>query len=124
MPFPKKVAHPIRAAIYNDKGGSNFATATLLSLAPEYELTILDAEDYRSGALTNVDLLIQPGGGCRSQYVNLGAAGVEALRRYVTGGGRYYGICAGAFLASQPYIPAEPPGTPKNARVGSLSLFQ
>ena len=103
VPFPKKVAHPIRAAIYNDKGGSNFATATLLSLAPEYELTILDAEDYRSGALTNVDLLIQPGGGCRSQYVNLGAAGVEALRRYVTGGGRYYGICAGAFLASQPY---------------------
>ena len=103
VPFPKKVAHPIRAAIYNDTGGSNFATATLLSLAPEYELTILDAADYRAGALTNVDLLVQPGGGCRKQYENLGADGVEALRRYVFGGGRYYGICAGAFLASQPY---------------------
>ena len=103
VPFPKKVAHPIRAAIYNDTGGSNFATATLLSLAPEYELTILDAADYRAGALTNVDLLVQPGGGCRSQYERLGPAGVEALRRYVFGGGRYYGICAGAFLASQPY---------------------
>ncbi len=103
VPFPKKVAHPIRAAIYNDTGGSNFATATLLSLAPEYELTILGAADYRAGALTNVDLLVQPGGGCRKQYENLGADGVEALRRYVFGGGRYYGICAGAFLASQPY---------------------
>ena len=103
VPFPKKVAHPIRAAIYNDTGGSNFATATLLSLAPEYELTILDAADYRAGALTNVDLLVQPGGGCRKQYENLGADGVAALRRYVFGGGRYYGICAGAFLASQPY---------------------
>ena len=102
-PFPKKVAKPIRAAIYNDKGGSCFPVATLLSLAPEYELTILDAADYRAGALTNVDLLVQPGGGCRSQYENLGPAGVEALRRYVTGGGRYYGVCAGAFLASQPY---------------------
>ena len=64
--------------------------ATLLSLAPEYELTVLDAADYRAGALANVDLLVQPGGGCRKQYENLGTNGVEALRRYVTGGGRYY----------------------------------
>lgn len=102
-PFPEKVAHPIRAAIYNDTGGSCFPVAELLALAPEYELTILDAVDYRAGALANVDLLVQPGGGCRAQYEHLGPAGVEALRRYVTGGGRYYGICAGAFLASQPY---------------------
>ena len=103
VPFPEKVAHPIRAAIYNDKGGSCFPVAALLALAPEYELKILDAADYRAGALANVDLLVQPGGGCRAQYERLGPAGVEALRRYVTGGGRYYGICAGAFLASQPY---------------------
>ena len=102
-PFPKKVAHPIRAAIYNDTGGSCFPVATLLALAPEYELTILDAADYRAGALANVDLIVQPGGGCSRQYNHLGPTGVEALRRYVTGGGRYYGICAGAFLASQPY---------------------
>ena len=102
-PFPKKVAKPLRAAIYNDTGGSCFPVAALLALAPEYELTILDAADYRAGALANVDLLVQPGGGCRAQYEHLGPTGVEALRRYVTGGGRYYGICAGAFLASQPY---------------------
>ena len=102
-PFPKKVAKPLRAAIYNDTGGSCFPVAALLALAPEYELTILDAADYRAGALANVDLLVQPGGGCRAQYEHLGPTGVEALRRFVTGGGRYYGICAGAFLASQPY---------------------
>jgi glutamine amidotransferase-like uncharacterized protein len=103
VPFPEKAAHPLRAAIYNDTGGSCFPVAALLALAPEYELTILDAADYRAGALANVDLLVQPGGGCRAQYEHLGPTGVEALRSYVTGGGRYYGICAGAFLASQPY---------------------
>ena len=106
-PFPEKVAHPIRAAIYNDTGGSCFPVAALLALAPEYELKILDAADYRAGALADVDLLVQPGGGCRAQYERLGPTGVEALRRYVTGGGRYYGICAGAFLASQPYDATE-----------------
>ena len=63
--------------------------------------TILDAEDYRSGALTNVDLLIQPGGSCKGQYEALGTNGVEALRRYVLEGGHYYGVCAGAFMGAQ-----------------------
>ena len=101
-PLPGKTATPLRAAIYADKGGSNVPVAEMLALAPEYELKILDAEDYRAGALKGIDLLVQPGGGCHAQYTNLGPEGVAALKRYVTGGGRYYGICAGAFLASQP----------------------
>ena len=101
-PLPGKVCKPLRAAIYADKGGSNVPVAEVLALAPEYELSVLDAEDYRSGALEGIDILVQPGGGCHSQYTNLGPAGVAALKRYVIGGGRYYGICAGAFLASQP----------------------
>ena len=47
--------------------------------------------------------MIQPGGGCASQYKALGEKGVEALRQFVLGGGKYYGVCAGAFLATQPY---------------------
>lgn len=100
--LPGKVDKPLRAAIYADKGGSNVALAEMLSLAPEYDLKVLSAEDYRKGALDGIDLLVQPGGGCHSQYTNLGPDGVAALKRYVTDGGRYYGICAGAFLASQP----------------------
>ena len=113
-PLPGKTAKPLRAAIYADKGGSNVAVAEMLSLAPEYDLKVLSAEDYRKGALDGVDLLVQPGGGCSKQYNNLGPKGVAALRRYVTGGGRYYGICAGAFLASQP-VPTTKRGP---ARVG------
>ena len=106
-PLPGKVEKPLRAAIYTDKGGMNLPVAEMLSLAPEYELKVLDAEDYRKGALDGIDLLVQPGGGCSRQYNNLGPDGVEALKRYVKGGGRYYGICAGAFLASQPVPPTK-----------------
>lgn len=105
--LPPKVAKPLRAAIYADKGGSNVPVAELLALAPEYELRVLDAEDYRRGGLDGVDLLVQPGGLSKVQYDNLGPEGVAALKRYVTEGGRYYGICAGAFLASQPVPPTE-----------------
>ena len=100
-PFPAKAAKPLRAAIYADKGGSNVPVAEMLALAPEYELSVLSAEDFRKGALDGVDLLIQPGGLSGVQYRELGEAGREALARYVKDGGRYYGICAGAFLVSQ-----------------------
>ncbi|MBO7683258.1 MAG: hypothetical protein J6T51_00855, partial [Kiritimatiellae bacterium] len=90
-----------------DKGGSNPAVAELLALAPEYELAVLDAADFRAGGLDGIDLLVQPGGVSKVQYDNLGKEGNAAICRYVRGGGRYLGICAGAFLVSQPVPPTE-----------------
>ena len=62
---------------------------------------MLAPEDYARGALDGLDLVIQPGGGCTKQYKALGEKGVEALKRFVRGGGKYYGVCAGAFLVMQ-----------------------
>ena len=107
VPFPAKVAKPLRAAIYADKGGSNPATAELLALAPEYDLSVVDAADIRAGRLDGFDLLVQPSGLSKVQYDNLGKEGAAAICRYVRGGGRYFGICAGAFLASQPVPPTD-----------------
>ncbi len=45
--------------------------------------------------------MIQPGGGCTKQYKALGEKGAEALKRFVRDGGKYYGVCAGAFMAMQ-----------------------
>lgn len=113
--IPPKVAKPLRAAIYADKGGSNVPVAEMLSLAPEYELSVLDADDFRKGALDGVDLLILPGGLSSVQYRQLALPGREALVRYVRNGGKYFGICAGAFLVSR--------STPKNKRL-DLVPFQ
>ena len=96
-----KVAHPLTAAIYNDKSGNNGIIARMLYFSPEYNLRILKAADYANGGLDGVDLLVQPGGSCKGQYEALGTNGVEALRRYILEGGRYYGVCAGAFMGAQ-----------------------
>ncbi|MBR4172399.1 MAG: hypothetical protein IKR48_12170 [Kiritimatiellae bacterium] len=99
--FPGSVEKPVRAAFYTDKGGSNIPVGEILKLAPEYDLSFLSAAEIGSGALTNFDLLVQPGGGCNTQYQTLGTNGTAAIERFVRGGGKYYGICAGAFLGSQ-----------------------
>ncbi|MBO4287944.1 MAG: hypothetical protein J5985_07265 [Kiritimatiellae bacterium] len=103
-----KVEKPIRAGIYQDESNSCIPIARVLTLSPEYDLRFLSPEDYRNGGLEGIDLLIQPGGGCTSQYKALGPKGVEALRNYVVNGGKYYGVCAGAFLALQQSLPHRP----------------
>ena len=107
-PFPAKVAKPIRAGIYQDPKNSNIIIARMLAFAPEYELKFLCPEDYVNGGLDSIDLIVQPGGGCTSQYKALGEKGAEALRRFVLNGGKYYGVCAGAFMALQQSLPNRP----------------
>ena len=107
-PLPAKVAKPIRAGIYQDPNNSSIAIARMLAFAPEYELKFLSPEDYVNGGLDTIDLVVQPGGGCTSQYKALGEKGAEALRRFVLNGGKYYGVCAGAFMALQQSLPNRP----------------
>ena len=97
----KKVKNPIRAGIFQNNNNSNILIARQLALSPEYDLTVLGPEDYTNGVLETLDLVIQPGGGCTKQYKALGEKGAEALKKFVRGGGKYYGVCAGAFLAMQ-----------------------
>ena len=96
-----KVEEPIRAGIFQDENNSNIPIARMLDLSPEYELRFLAPEDYANGGLDGLDLVIQPGGGCTKQYKALGEKGAEELKRFVLDGGKYYGVCAGAFLAMQ-----------------------
>jgi len=106
--IPVKAEKPIRVGIFQNESNSNITIARMLDLAPEYELKFLAPEDYTNGGLDGLDLVIQPGGGCTSQYKALGEKGVEALKRFVLNGGKYYGVCAGAFLALQQSLPHRP----------------
>ena len=99
--LPAKVEKPLRVGIFQNAKNSNIPIASLLDLAPEYELKFLGPKDYSNGGLDGLDLVVQPGGSCASQYKAIGEKGVKALKRFVLGGGKYYGVCAGAFLALQ-----------------------
>lgn len=62
---------------------------------------------YESGVcdsgLVGCDVLIIPGGWPQKYSANLGETGMENIRSFVKGGGRYVGICAGAYLAASTF---------------------
>ncbi|MBX3719698.1 MAG: hypothetical protein KF898_08630 [Parachlamydiales bacterium] len=92
--------------IYADKGVDGGALKQLVrSLkhalgASPYELRRVDAnilltENWEESAA----LLIIPGGRDIFYHAALDGAGTERIRRYVENGGKYLGICAGAYFA-------------------------
>jgi glutamine amidotransferase-like uncharacterized protein len=57
--------------------------------------------DITPQTLARYDLYVQPGGGqdIPAALDSLGDARADAIRDYVAGGGRYLGLCMGAYLA-------------------------
>lgn len=95
-------ADRVKVAIYTGKGPrSNGCTEwlRLISSSPDAELTLVDGDAVRSGALKGQDLLVIPGGDSRTIKKDLGAKGGEVIRGFVRSGGGYVGTCAGCCLA-------------------------
>jgi glutamine amidotransferase-like uncharacterized protein len=61
------------------------------------------AADICGGELAEFDVLIQPGGSGSAQAQTLGDEGRRRVRAFVSDGGGFVGICAGAYLASTQY---------------------
>lgn len=100
---PKK---PIRIAIYADAGASKKGSPNVQKALPAdqgFEITTVTADEIRNGALDKVNVLIQPGGSGSAQGKALGEEGRKRVKRFVSDGGGYIGICAGAYLASANY---------------------
>ncbi len=62
---------------------------------------LIRAEDIKKGRLIDYSLLFVPGGWASNKIQALGDEGVEAIRRFVRGGGTYIGFCGGAGLATE-----------------------
>ncbi|MFC6645217.1 BPL-N domain-containing protein [Granulicella cerasi] len=99
----KPETKPIRVAVYDDKGSPRtprdfarvFGDDTI-----HFQLANVTAEQIRAGALKDFDVIVQGGGGSKSQAEQLQPEGREAIREFVRNGGGYLGICAGAYLAA------------------------
>ena len=100
-PFPAKVENPVKVAVFAGNGCSMGNIPQLLALSPEYEVSVVGAEEIAAGELAGYDALYMPGGYSSVAYYTLGELGRKAIVDYVRGGGKYYGVCGGAFLVSQ-----------------------
>jgi len=102
-------AEPMRIGVYSHS--TNPARAAKIVgvftniLTPEKGFTVrrVDPDGIRTGVLTNLDVLVMPGGSGSKQATNLETSGREAIQQFVKNGGGYVGVCAGAYLASSHY---------------------
>ena len=100
-PRPER-GRKIRVALY-DASGTNKGPAALdraLKGVVDMEVHRVGPPEIRGGALSQFDVLIQPGGKSRHQSRALGERGRAAIRAFVRAGGGYVGFCAGTYLAS------------------------
>lgn len=109
LPSPAEAATPItHVAIYRGPAGcddcSENVAKALQRLNPNYHIDFVGADesiDITPQTLARYDLYVQPGGGqdIPAALRSLGDARSEAIRGYVANGGRYLGLCMGAYLA-------------------------
>ena len=81
------------------RGGGVIHLARLIAYSPQLELIPLEGQDLREGKLNGLDLLVIPGGSSELQYQSMEEAGAEAIRKFIAGGGSYFGVCAGCHCA-------------------------
>ena len=96
----------IAVAMYVSAGVSGSGPDRLESILSDvagFDLRQVCATDVRTGALEQFDVVIFPGGSGSKQARSLQPEGREAVREFVSSGGGYMGICAGAYLASRGY---------------------
>lgn len=95
-----------QALIYADKGvclpsADALANQLRALLDPSISVLKVDGEYLRTKTWEDkTAVLVMGGGSCRDWDEELQSEGIEKIERYVKGGGRYIGICAGAYFAS------------------------
>ena len=105
---PGKVPSPVTVAVFADNGTSMGRVQQMLALSPEYSVDVVNGKDIAAGALAKYDMLFMPGGYSHLESKSLGEDGRKAVVEFVRGGGLYYGICGGAFLASKTRYAGDP----------------
>jgi biotin--protein ligase len=96
----------MQALIYADKGvclpsADALVRQLKLLLDPSVSVFKVDSHYLRTEDWEDrTAVLVMGGGSCRFWDEQLQAEGIDKIHRYVVGGGRYIGFCAGAYFAS------------------------
>lgn len=97
---------PIRVALFIDEGVTASASANFslcLADTEKYAITHINGAGIRSGLLNNFDVAIFPGGSGSGQAESLMEEGRDSVRAFISRGGGYLGVCAGAYLVTTHY---------------------
>jgi glutamine amidotransferase-like uncharacterized protein len=97
----EKTVGETRVAVYSGAGAQdNMKLRYVIDYFPKLVCEFVSPEEIRSGILNQFDVVILPGGAGNVQAGALQASGRDIIKKFVTDGGGYIGICAGAYLAT------------------------
>jgi glutamine amidotransferase-like uncharacterized protein len=94
---------PAQVAVFADAGAWHLGTQSVVHALETdgVRCRVLDRSRINQKSLRDVQAFIAPGGYSFYQKSAAGDQGMGAIRNFVSRGGRYLGICAGAYLASK-----------------------
>lgn len=89
--------------IYTDNVSNNHILYYALGkLCGKQSVHFINANEIMAGALSPaIDLLVMPGGASRYKAAKLNGAANDLIKKYVSNGGSYLGICAGAYMGCE-----------------------
>ena len=111
--------------IYNDTGVSSESVQALIDFLSPIDTVqcVLGSDIQTDRLLSKATCFIMPGGRSLPFYEKCGQRGNEAIIRFVQNGGRYLGLCAGAYYAAQKTVFAQ--GLPLELILpGKLNFFK
>ncbi|MHA1465304.1 MAG: BPL-N domain-containing protein [Candidatus Heimdallarchaeaceae archaeon] len=91
----------VKIAVYNSSGAwqsSVICIQNMLEWAGCISVNV-SGQDIIDGCLDDFDILLWPGGGYVSYWGEMGFEGKAAVQEFISNGGSYLGICAGAYYA-------------------------
>lgn len=99
-----KAQSPVKIALYSQSTPPGADWRCVVAERAMFEsmgaiVTEVYAADIIGGALANYDILVMPGGYALYYKLALGTEGVQKIKDFVSSGGGYIGICAGAWFA-------------------------
>ena len=99
--WSRGVGNKVRVGVFQGNGGAQtciWETIASIQLDPDMTVRTITTGDIANGALSDLDVIIIPGGEGATQYMNLGEENMERIRNFIRSGKGAVGICAGAYL--------------------------
>lgn len=93
----------MKILIYTDNVANNHILYYSLGrLRKKNNIYFVNANEILDGALSSeIDLFVMPGGASRYKSAKLNGRANSLIKQYIGAGGKYLGICAGAYMACE-----------------------
>lgn len=105
QPGPRFVKKNIAIFLHHPICSIESVNGIIQALSPQYSLRIFTRHAVQDGFFDDIDLMVFPGGyGEATRFSGLMKENQKEIRRFLGRGGKYLGVCMGAYWADADYF--------------------